>query len=92
MSKGVESAHPAGRHLSCLGSHVYYNDGWSQMVRTLTRSTRKPCRKSGNRYAATPSHRLARLIAANGRRPTQSVTRDVKDDRGDRSAMTLIGG
>src|SRR4051794_38267006 len=34
MSKGMESAHPAGRHASCLGSHVHYlNDTSSRLAR-----------------------------------------------------------
>src|SRR3954468_981472 len=32
MSKGMESAHPAGRHASHLGSHVYYIDDTSSRL------------------------------------------------------------
>src|SRR4051812_7783534 len=61
----MESDHPAGRHASCLGSHVYYRYDVSSRSVHCTFGTNAPKRNfRRNRHVTASRHRFAPLITA----------------------------
>src|SRR5258705_5734269 len=87
VSKGVESAHPAGKHASCLGSHVYScYDVTSRLVRHADRDRSRcgaaepPTLMHIRRPSCRTPHRLV------GEGPTRGISSAFGGGRGDRSA------